>query len=62
MNERVFYIRIFGLMVIGGVARAAIRAITESISAPATVVVNNYNVPVEAEGTEPSAVEGDTTT
>lgn len=42
MNNRTFYIKALGLVVIGSMVKVAVRAVSSSISAPTTVVNNIY--------------------
>lgn len=53
MNKRAFYIKVLGLFVISGIAKAGINAVATVGSAPVTVVNNTYEttevVPASAE-------------
>lgn len=42
MNKRAFYIKVLGLFVISGIAKAGIDAVAKVGSAPVTVVNNTY--------------------
>jgi hypothetical protein len=50
MNKRHFYIKVLGLFVISGIAKAGISAVSTVASAPNTVVNNHdhYNTYTEA--------------
>lgn len=43
MNKRNFYIKVLGLFVISGIAKAGISAVSNVASAPGTVVNNDYH-------------------
>lgn len=45
MNKRAFYIKVLGLFVISGIAKAGIDAVSKVGSAPTTVVNNTYVQP-----------------
>lgn len=48
MNKRAFYIKVLGLFVISGIAKAGITAVANVGSAPVTVVNNTYEAPPAA--------------
>lgn len=50
MNERVFYLKALGLIVIGSIVKVAVKSISNSISAPSTIVNNTYVQPVVVDG------------
>lgn len=43
MNKRTFYIKVLGLFVISGIAKAGISAVSKVSSAPGVVVNNEYH-------------------
>lgn len=46
MDDKAFYLKALGLIVIGSVVKAAVRQLSNAIGAPSTVVNNTYVQPV----------------
>lgn len=60
MNDRVFYIKALGLIVIGGIVKSAVRSIATSISAPATIINQTFVQPASTEVSDLTVVPNNT--